>query len=86
MTTIEFYKQLSVILESYRYQRNKRETAEKKLKDLNLKAKEAGLDLEAELSILDNLNNDSTDEEYWEDDDSYEEDDSYDASYDDESY
>lgn len=83
MTTIEFYKELSSIIEKYKYNADK-EDAINKIIDLNERAKESELEVEANIDMLEDIDVENSDEveemEYEDYDESYEE------SYYDESY
>ena len=81
MTNIDFYKKLSEILENFKSRSFNEATAVKEITALNVAAKAAKLELEADISILEGIKNEIADEEYYDDEsyDSYEE--SYDESY-----
>ena len=77
MTNIEFYTELSALLENYKVGKIDHKEALKRLTKLNLEAKKSNLELEVDAKILETT--DVNDEDYGADDSSYE--DSYDSSY-----
>ena len=82
MTNIEFYTELSALLENYKVGKIDHKEAVKRLTKLNLDAKKSNLELEVDVKIFEST--DIVDEDYGGyDDSSYEDsyEDSYDSSY-----
>lgn len=77
ITAIEFYTELSKIIDNFNNGYLMKEDAVKNIEALNVKSIESKLGLSADVKLLDNVNN-SVDEDYY--------DDSYEDSYDDSSY
>ena len=77
MTSVEFYKKLSDIMEHYKAGVYNEAKANKEIVSLNAAAKDSKLELEADPKLLEGIKNEIEDEdEYY--DDSY---DSYEDSY-----